>query len=649
MAHRFLQTLVFWAAVAGAAFGQGASDRFYTAIRENNLPALRTLLKSADPNIHDKRGTTPLMYAMENGSVEAIRAILAAGADVNAANDFGATALMWGITDAEKVRVLLAAGADVRAKSKMGRTPLYLAAANDGSSATVKLLLDRGVNPTERDNQQSTPLLAATAANDLASIKLLLEHGADANGSNAAGMTALMNAAGNGNSKAIEMLLARGANVNAVSRLEINPSVKNGAIALGSLTALLLAAPAARPEVIKALLDAGAKVDAVDVRQMTPLMIAVATDHADARVVKLLLDRGADARRKDRDGQSAIDWARKFNSPSILREFSLQATKVQTSRVMIPASLIATRDAKFAAAKSSELLQTTAATFFKEGGCGSCHAQNITAMATSAAKLAHIPVHEGAKAADLKGSQFFLAALEQGLLQRMDAPVPEILTSIGMQLAAESAPADRATDALVYSIAALQSQAGNWHVGWVARPPMSDGDISRTAVAIRILQLYGPSGRKAEFKQRIRRAAAWLAAAEPKTTEDLNMQLLGLKWAGASGRDLQSGVRKLLGLQREDGGWGQTPNLPTDAYATGQSLYALHEIGPWTNARGARYLLETQAADGSWHVVSRAPKFQPYFESGFPYGGDQWISSAATAWATMALTYSVAPPQIAHR
>jgi hypothetical protein len=36
-------------------------------------------------------------------------------------------------------------------------------------------------------------------------------------------------------------------------------------------------------------------------------------------------------------------------------------------------------------------------------------------------------------------------------------------------------------------------------------------------------------------------------------------------------------------------------------------------------------------------VRSRAMKIQPYFESGFPYGHDQWISHAATAWATMGL------------
>jgi ankyrin repeat protein len=649
MSNRFRQALILSSALASAAFAQDTSDRFYIAIRENNLPVLRTLLKSTEVNTRDKRGTTPLMYAAASGSVDAVRTLLAAGADANAANDFGATALMWGITDAEKIRVLLAAGADVKAKSKMGRTPLYLAAANNGSSATVKLLLDRGANPTERDNQQSTPLLAASAANDLLSIKLLLEHGADANDADVFGMTPLMLAAGNGNLKAIEMLLGRGANVNAVTKPEINQGVKNGPIALGNLTALHVATPAGGPEIVKALLDAGAKVDATEIRQMTPLMTAIAGDHADPRVVKLLLERGADRNRKDRDGTSAVDWARKYNSPTILHELGLQPAKVQTSRVIIPASLTGTRDPRAAVASSVQILQNTGATFFKEGGCASCHSHNLAAVATTAARAARVAVHEEVKAADLKGGQFFLGGLEQGLLQRMDAPVPEILTFIGLQFAAESALPDRSTDAMVHNLAALQRQAGNWHVGWVARPPMGDGDISRTAVAIRILQVYGPASRKAELKQRVQRAAAWLAAAEPKTTEDLTMQLLGLKWAGASSRDLQAGLRKLVRLQREDGGWGQTPNLPTDAYATGEALYTMHEVGGFANQRGTRYLLETQAADGSWHVVSRAAKFQPYFESGFPYGGDQWISSAGTSWATMALSYSISPQQIARR
>jgi N-acyl-D-amino-acid deacylase len=53
------------------------------------------------------------------------------------------------------------------------------------------------------------------------------------------------------------------------------------------------------------------------------------------------------------------------------------------------------------------------------------------------------------------------------------------------------------------------------------------------------------------------------------------------------------------------------------------------------------FLLSTQQADGSWHVKSRAVKFQPYFQSGFPYDHDQWISASGTAVAAMALANTI--------
>ena len=123
------------------------------------------------------------------------------------------------------------------------------------------------------------------------------------------------------------------------------------------------------------------------------------------------------------------------------------------------------------------------------------------------------------------------------------------------------------------------------------------------------------------------------------------MQLLGLLWAGTDVRRLQDPLDNLMALQRADGGWSQTPGLATDAYATGQVLFTLHELGVSVSdkayRRGVEYLLRTQFEDGSWHVVSRAVKFQPYFQSGFPYDHDQWISAAGTAWAAMGLAYAV--------
>jgi hypothetical protein len=83
-----------------------------------------------------------------------------------------------------------------------------------------------------------------------------------------------------------------------------------------------------------------------------------------------------------------------------------------------------------------------------------------------------------------------------------------------------------------------------------------------------------------------------------------------------------------------------------------QSSWALHEAGMLASheayGRGVQYLARTQQKDGSWHVSSRAPNFQPYFQSGFPYDDDQWISSAATAWAGIGMAYAIPATNIAN-
>jgi mono/diheme cytochrome c family protein len=104
----------------------------------------------------------------------------------------------------------------------------------------------------------------------------------------------------------------------------------------------------------------------------------------------------------------------------------------------------------------------------------------------------------------------------------------------------------------------------------------------------------------------------------------------------------------LLSQQRKDGGWAQLPKLESDAYATGQALYALsrgvkHPTTSRDWQQGLRFLLGTQHDDGSWHVVSRAYPFQPTMDSGFPHGRDSWISAAGTSWAVLAMTEALPP------
>jgi hypothetical protein len=233
----------------------------------------------------------------------------------------------------------------------------------------------------------------------------------------------------------------------------------------------------------------------------------------------------------------------------------------------------------------------------------------------------------------------------------MDAPVVDIpLYTLAGFAGAAHAP-DRATDALVFNVMGQQDASGAWHRGGVARAPLSDGDTSITALAVRALATYGPPGRRAELKDRTDRALGFLRAVKPITAEDRAYRILGLVWGGAPLADLGGYVKDAQGQQRADGGWSQNETLESDVYSTSLTLYALLKAGvapsDQSQARAISYLLGSQHGDGSWYVASRAPKFQPYFDGGFPYEHDQWISSMATGWATAALAASVKaePPQ----
>jgi hypothetical protein len=165
-------------------------------------------------------------------------------------------------------------------------------------------------------------------------------------------------------------------------------------------------------------------------------------------------------------------------------------------------------------------------------------------------------------------------------------------------------------------------------------------------LAVYTLQIYGPAAEKADTEKVLSRAAAWLETARPVTTQDRAFHLLGLGWAKAKPGAIASAAKALADEQLAGGGWRQLPALGPDAYATGEALYALNVGGQMAPgdpvyAKGVQYLLETQAADGSWHVNSRSIWVQPYFESGFPYGTDQWISAAGTSWAAIALSLTV--------
>jgi ankyrin repeat protein len=621
-----------------------SSDDFARAIRANDLAALRKLANTpAAANLENKLHSRPLHYAAIYGSAEAVRILLEAGADPNARNQQEATPLIYAAWDFTKTRLLVEKGAQVNVAAKNGATPLMVAASALGNSRSVEYLLEHGALPKATDMLGGDALIRAAWMSDPQATELLLAKGANARNADRAGMTALQMAPDFADCERISLLLKAGADVNSFNTFA--GQVKNGPIALVHLTPLMLAAPYGDAETISTLLKAGARVNDVDIRKMSPLMLAIATDHAKPATVRQLVAAGADVNAKDQNGESALDWARKFRNPEILSTLeSAGALGRDVRPAPQPPDNSQAGGATEALARTLPLLAKTGPRFFKEGGgCGGCHHQPMEARAFAAASAAHVPADESIRQpfrdALLAERPVYLAGIP--FLQALPGDVDRVLVPL-MTLADLAEPANDFTDAALHYLAARQDPSGGWISLGVARPPIEESTISRTAMAIRALRVYGWPGRQAEFDERIQRARRWLENAKPVATYEEADRIMGLRTAGAAVANLRTDADALLSKQRADGGWAQTPYLDSDAYATGLVLHTLYVSGlttPDTPAyrRGVAFLLRTQFPDGSWYVRSRAPKFQPYFQSGFPFDHDQWISSAATAWAAMAL------------
>ncbi len=298
-----------------------------------------------------------------------------------------------------------------------------------------------------------------------------------------------------------------------------------------------------------------------------------------------------------------------------------------------------------AAIRAVALIQASQKAWPSKQTCTSCHHQFQPTIAFRTAREHGIPVDEQiAHATDSAtyDSNNFLNEIIQG------AFVGEPAMADAYRLIASKAagvPPNLFTSIDARFIAARQSKDGDWN-SFHSRPPASHSRFSMTAIALRSLQLYGHPNQQAEIKSRIARAAAWLEAHNPQDTEGRTFQLLGLHWAGASKSAIAKSARALKASQQADGGWNMLAGRTSDAYSTSESLIALLDSGHLKTTdkayqRGLRLLLKTQAPDGSWHVPTRLstlPVSPPYFESGYPYGHDQFISLQGSAWAIMALS-----------
>ena len=294
-------------------------------------------------------------------------------------------------------------------------------------------------------------------------------------------------------------------------------------------------------------------------------------------------------------------------------------------------------------AKSLSLLQKTATSYTQQRRCFSCHHQALPVMTFDLARKKGFEISKGTirHQSDFTIAHFKpkIATIKKGVgIGGASFTAGHVLVALHI----DSWPRDETTNALVKYLTKKQKKDGRWRIV-SKRPPMENNDFTSTALSLRGLQLYG---KKDEVQQLLARARSWLINHPAESNEAMTYRLFGLKWVGAEKKHLQRAVSDLLETQRPDGGWGQIPSMKSDAYATGQALVSLHEAGgvETTDAafrKGIAFLRKSQRDDGSWLVKTRSRPIQTYFESGFPHGKDQFISTAATCWATMAILHSL--------
>lgn len=620
---------------------------FARAIRANDLAALQKLVSSpAAANVPDKLNATPLHYAAIYGSPAAIRILLSGGADPNARNQSAAAPLIYAAWSLEKTKLLVEKGAEVNCAEKDGITPLMVAAAAPGNAATVRYLIEKGADVHALDRLHADALMRGA---DPEILQVLLAHGADPHLANAAGFSAMLRPFSSPDSESVRLLLAAGSDPNSFNAFA--GVVKQGRVALVHQSTLIHAAPHSGGETIAALLKAGARVNEVDIRKMSPLLLSIATDDANPAVVRQLISAGADVNAKDESGELVLTWARKFRNPGILSALKAAGARgAELSPAPQPKTGTQPASALDAVRRAMPLLASSGQQFFREGGCAGCHHQTMQASVFAAATREHLNPDP---------------SLRQNFIDSIIAFRPEFLSKTPVlspppgdynpvladmtAFADLGEPANEFTDLVVHYIAVRQHPSGAWMALSHARPPMEDSTMASTARAVRALKLYGWPARQSEFDERIGRARIWLQNAKPVTTYERAERIVGLQVTGVPASSLATEAAALLQLQRPDGGWSQTPYLDSDAYATGMVLNTLYTTGlaspnDPSYRRGVEFLLHTQFPDGSWYVRSRSPKFQPYFQSGFPFDHDQWISSAATSLAVMALSPASSAP-----
>ncbi len=615
-----------------------SAEPLFQAIQKADTAAVKRLLdRGLSSNARDAEGTPALMAATLYAGADGVKLLLDRGANPNGANAAGATPLMWAIPNLAKVRLLVEHGADVNARStSLQRTPLLIAASYPGAVEVLRLLLSKGADIHAKDKSGLHALGRATTYADVEVVRFLVEHGCDPNEEGYG--AARLRLYARHHLPAIEYLLSKG--------LKMDPEVISGA------------AHWQDPKLLEKWIALGADVNARSAPyQRSPLMTAAASEQSSPATLKLLLEKGADPNAEDIEGERPLDWATyraDQDRIEVLRQYGAKPGHGPRQEIYPAPAAEGIADARTSLSRSLALLLPTAPLVFEKRRCVTCHSQALPGQLAAVARAKGIVVDEELAGKNLQQMLSFFKTAAEAAMQG-DQPAGNFITVgyVMSAFAAEQHPLDNITAAFTHLLAGQQMADGTWLGNGVSRPPMEDSIVSQTALAVRAVTLYPLAGRKNELDEKLGRARRWLLATAPSTTEERDMRLMGLAWTNAPRADINAAVQQIIGQQRTNGGWPQRGGYEPDAYATGMSLYALREAGISVTSevyrRGVAFLLKNQYQNGAWFVKSRAYPTQVYFESGSPFGHNQWISAAGASWASLAIAHTLPEPSSRER
>jgi hypothetical protein len=382
----------------------------------------------------------------------------------------------------------------------------------------------------------------------------------------------------------------------------------------------------------------------------TPLMNAAASEAEGVDTLKLLLEKGANPNAEMTEGERPLDWALYKGDRAkiqILEQHGATRGRGPRQDEIAPPAGGGVVDSRTSLTRSVARLMEVAPKFRDQAGCISCHHNAMPALVAAAARQKGIEVDESRVRKNVEDIRTFFASAVPRMIGGDPAVGGEAITA-GYSLTALRAaghPPDTTTAVMAHWLMARQMPDGRWLGNGINRPPSEYSIISHTALAAGGLKAYSLPGRSNDIAESLRRARQWLLAAEATSAEERGMRLMGLVWTDAPRARVNDAVRAVRERQEASGGWSQFGRTAPDSYATGLSLYALHVAGvPPTDdtyRKGVAFLLSTQYRDGTWLVRTHSFPVQRYFESGFPYGRHQWISTAGTSWASLAIAQTL--------